>query len=94
MGACHIALGAACLGAYTGVGAFHSIRQNSYLGSYPGYYGTSTSIFLGSRYTGNRHKHIHTTNYYLFRLHEHQGTIVLWLDLIAMHKHYDIVGDT
>ena len=39
MGTCHIALGAACLGAYPGVGAFHSTRQNSYLGAYPEYYG-------------------------------------------------------
>ena len=47
MGACHIALGAACLGVYLGVGAFHSTRQKSYLGTYPrvgtymypGYYG-------------------------------------------------------
>ena len=37
MGACHIALGTACLGAYLGVGAFNSTRQNSYLGAYPGY---------------------------------------------------------
>ena len=36
VGACHIALGEACLGAYPGVGAFHSHRQNSYLGAYPG----------------------------------------------------------
>ena len=36
VGACHIALGAACLGTYSGVGAFHSTRQNSYLGAYPG----------------------------------------------------------
>ena len=49
MGACHIALGAACLGAYPGVGAFHSTRQNSYLGAYPGvgaypgYYGNVPS---------------------------------------------------
>ena len=41
VGACHIVLGAACLGAYPVVGAFHPIRQNSYLGAYPGYYGTS-----------------------------------------------------
>ena len=40
MGACYIVLGAACLGAYPGVGAFHLTRQNSYLGAYPGYYGT------------------------------------------------------
>ena len=33
--------GAACLpGAYPGVGAFHSTRQNSYLGAYPGDYGS------------------------------------------------------
>ena len=36
VGACHIALGEACLGVYPGVGAFHSSRQNSYLGAYPG----------------------------------------------------------
>ena len=32
-GACHIALGTACLGAY------QLTRQNNYLGAYPGYYG-------------------------------------------------------
>ena len=37
---------AVCLGAYPGVGAYHSIRKNSYMGAYPGvgacpgYYGT------------------------------------------------------
>ena len=36
MGACHIVLGTACLGAYPGVGAFHSTKRNSYLGAYPG----------------------------------------------------------
>ena len=36
-----IALGVACLGAYQGVGAFRSSRQNSYLGAYPGDYGIS-----------------------------------------------------
>ena len=36
MGACHVDLGAAYLGAYPGVGAYHSIGQNSYLGAYPG----------------------------------------------------------
>ena len=39
MGSCHIVLGEACLGAYPGVGAFYSLRQNSYLGTYPGVYG-------------------------------------------------------
>ena len=39
LGACHIALGAGDLGAYPGVGAIHSTRQNSYLGAYPGDYG-------------------------------------------------------
>ena len=37
-----IALGAACLGTYLGVGAFHSTKQNSYMGAmgtYLGYYG-------------------------------------------------------
>ena len=36
MGACHVDLGAAYLGAYPGVGAYHSTGQNSYLGAYPG----------------------------------------------------------
>ena len=36
MGACHIDLGAAYLGAYPGVGAYHSTGQNSYLGAYAG----------------------------------------------------------
>ena len=47
MGACHIALGAVCLSVYPGVGAFHSTRQNSYLGAYPGYYGTYTLLAGG-----------------------------------------------
>ena len=50
MGACHIALGAACLGAYPGVGTYHSIRKNSSLGAYlgvgacPGYYSIYTKV--------------------------------------------------
>ena len=36
MGACHVDLGAAYLGAYLGVGAYHLTGQNSYLGAYPG----------------------------------------------------------
>ena len=36
MGACPIALGAVCLVAYPGVGAYHSTRKNSYLGTYLG----------------------------------------------------------
>ena len=50
VGACHIALGEACLGAYPGVGAFHSTRQNSYLGAYPGYYGNSYRHCFGGFY--------------------------------------------
>ena len=48
VGACHkfITLGAACLGAYLGVGAIHLTRQNIYLGVYPGYYGTCTSTAM------------------------------------------------
>ena len=44
MGACHITLGTECLGAY------HSARQNGYLGAYPGvgacpgYYGDSQKL--------------------------------------------------
>ena len=47
----HIALGETCLGAYPGVGAFHSSRQDSYLGTYPrvgaypGYYGIYNCIY-------------------------------------------------
>ena len=36
MGACHVDLGEAYLGAYPGVGAYLSTGQNSYLGAYPG----------------------------------------------------------
>ena len=36
MGACHVDLEAAYLGAYPGVGPYHSTGQNSYLGAYPG----------------------------------------------------------
>ena len=48
MGACHVDLGAAYLGAYPGVGAYHSIGRNSYLGAYPGDYGIIRVIFLYS----------------------------------------------
>ena len=36
MGACYVDLRAAYLGAYPGVGAYHSTGKNSYLGAYPG----------------------------------------------------------
>ena len=39
MGACHVDLGAAYLGAFPGMGAYHSTGQNSYLGAYAGDYG-------------------------------------------------------
>ena len=42
--ACHIALVAACLGAYPGVGACHIVPGAACLGAYPGYYGTYLSI--------------------------------------------------
>ena len=50
MGTCHIALGAACLGTYPGVGALHLTRQSCYLSAYPGvdaypgYYGNWRSL--------------------------------------------------
>ena len=52
MDACHIALGAVCLGTYLGVGTFHSTRQISCLGAYPGvdaylgYYGIYCMFIL------------------------------------------------
>ena len=56
MGACHADLGAAYLGAYPGVGAYHSTGQNSYLGAYPGVgacpgdYGISTEQVYHGQY--------------------------------------------
>ena len=46
MGACHVDLGAAYLGAYPGVGACHSTEQNSYLDVYLGGYGSQEGVKL------------------------------------------------
>ena len=43
MGACHIVLGAACLG------AFHSTKQNSYLSAYLGYYDNIVDVIVRNR---------------------------------------------
>ena len=53
MGACHVDLGAAYLGAYPGVGAYLSTGQNSYLGAYPGV-GAYAGDYGNKKYALNR----------------------------------------
>ena len=51
MGTCHIALVAACLGAYPGVGACHIALDAACLGAYPGvgaFHSTRHNSYLGT----------------------------------------------